>query len=156
MIVIILLTIIIILVLLKFKNDIENDNNEINKNMTPHNSNYSSEYNEKIIFHYMPTHGVSFRKIKDDLYYIFSSQEYDKIFSKDFVGVISGYYYNENKKIIVNKDENNCSITIYYVEGNPMFEYQRDNQSTIIFTHYSSNGETFSSKTYNLENFSIF
>ena len=156
MIVIILLTIIIILVLLKFKNDIENDNNEINKNMTPHNSNYSSEYNEKIIFHYMPTHGVSFRKIKDDLYYIFSSQEYDKIFSKDFVGVISGYYYNENKKIIVNKDENNCSITIYYVEGNPMFEYQRANQSTIFFTHYSSNGETFSSKTYNLENFSIF
>ena len=112
--------------------------------------------NDHILFRDKTENDVTLYQIKNDLFLVFdeNNEEFDKLLDIDYIGVINGYHEDDTPRIIVDKNINSCNINAYYDNGNPIFEYQMSNNSKIIFNQYYSNGDIFSSKTYDLDDFS--
>jgi len=112
--------------------------------------------NKHLLFYDQNSFHVTILGIKDDFYSLFDKidNKFNSILDKNYCGIISNYSENGNRKIVVDKNMNRCNINIYYENDSLMFEYNRYNDSTIIFNQYSPNGEITSSDTYDLDDFS--
>ena len=99
---------------------------------------------------------VGFSDIKYSISQLFNKFDEDSanLFDVNYIGTVSDNYEDGNKKITMTKNIHDCSINIYYENGNPMYEYNRSKHSTIDFSQYSSDGKTIFSRTYKLDEFS--
>jgi len=98
---------------------------------------------------------VGFSDIKYSISQLFNKFDEDSanLFDVNYIGTVSDNYEDGNKKITMTKNIHDCSINIYYENGNPMYEYNRSKHSTIDFSQYSSDDKTIFSRTYKLDEF---